>query len=106
MKKVFRIKGIKTVTIIILSIVLLWVGVVTVDCIRLRNSQCGTKPFITLQEEDGDTILSYTGLGYTVNYRIDIGEVTTENGTTYVEQLGYGADFWLFDKVLVWGWIE
>lgn len=106
MQKVFRIRGIKTATIIMVSIALLWAGFVTVDCIRLRNAESGTRPFITLYEEDGDTVVSYTGLGYTVKYHVDIGEVTTENGITYVEQLGYGAEFWLFDKLLVWGWIE
>lgn len=106
MKRLFKIKGVKIATIVVAALVLLWVGFVSIDCIRLRNSSCGTKPFITVREEDGDTLLNYTGLGYTVKYHVFIGDVTTDDGIFYVEQLGYGAEFWLFDKVLVWGWIE
>lgn len=99
-------KKIKIIGVILTSAVFLWAGFVTIDCIRLRNSKTGTKPLITIREEVSENLLSYTGLGYTIKYKAEIGDVLEKNDITYIEQLGYGADFWLFDRVLVWGWIE
>lgn len=96
----------KTALVAALIVFALCVSYITVDCIRLRNAQTGTKPLITLSETVTDTRTTYTGLGYTVQYYTDIGDVTQNDGTTYVEQLGYGAEFRLFGKLLVWAWVE
>ena len=107
-------KTLKIIGIIIVCIVLIWGIYVTVDCIRLRNGK-GTKPLITIGEETKPLITigeekteyrtTYKGLGYTIKYYVDIGNITENDGMTYIEQLGYGAEFRVFN-ILIWAWVE
>lgn len=75
---------------------------VTTDCIRLRYAESGTKPFITVDFEETENRDAYTGLGYSVRYYTD--RYTDENGVA--AESYYGAEFRLFDKILIWAWIE
>ena len=68
---------------------------VTVDCIRLRGTDACTKPFLTLSEEYQGERVTYNGLGYKVVYRIS----ESDNQC-------YGAEFYVLDDFLAWGWIE
>ena len=92
----------KRVFTVIAILLIVYVLFITVDCIRLKKAQMGTKPFITIrlaEYENGD---KYIGLGYSIKYykdrRVDI------NGN--IEERGYGAEFRLFDKILIWAWVE
>lgn len=89
----------KNICIIIVCIVLLYVMFVTVDCIRLRNSPTDTRPIVTLKAVENEN--KYIGLGYSVRYYVD--KIEDSDG---VLVLGYGAEFKLFDKILVWAWAE
>lgn len=89
----------KNICIIIVCIALLYVMFVTVDCIRLRNLSTDTRPIVTLKAVENEN--KYIGLGYSVRYYVD--RIEDSDG---VLVLGYGAEFKLFDKILVWSWAE
>ena len=75
---------------------------ITVDCFPLKEAKMGTKPLITMGVEEANNKIVYEGIGYSVETGNDI----TINETTYIEQLGYGAEFPLFDEIVIWVWIE
>ncbi len=77
----------------------------TVDCFRLRDSKIGTKPFITLNKQLTQNRITYYSLGYHIQYYTDIIE-TENNGIILKEAKGYGAEFRLFNKILIWAWAE
>lgn len=88
---------IKAILIAIAVIIVVHAGFVTADCIRLESSEPGTKPLIITGMIKTDTRTEYSGLGYTVEYY--------SNGCN-AEKPYYGAEFRLFDKILVWAWVE
>lgn len=92
----------KKVFIAIIILLAIYISFVTVDCVRLRNAKTGTKPFITVSLAEYENGNKYIGLGYSVKYykdrNIDI------NGN--ILEMGYGAEFRLFDKILIWVWVE
>lgn len=94
----------KKIIWVLLLALIAYASFVTVDCIRLRYG--AEKPLITVGEEITDTRVTYYGPGYSISNYVNIGEIWTEDGITYVEQLGYGAEFRLFNKILIWAWIE
>lgn len=91
---------------IIITVLSVLIGVyslfVATDCIRLRYAESGTKPIITVSLAEYENGNKYTGLGYSVKYYAD--RYTDENGVAV--ESNYGAEFRLFDKILVWAWIE
>ena len=94
-------KILKKILIIFGILLLLFCSYVTADCIRLRNAKSGTKPFVTIslaEYENGD---KYTGIGYSIKYYKD--KYTDANGNNV--ESGYGAEFRLFDKILIWAWV-
>ena len=96
----------KIMWIIILAIILIgYMGYVVTDSIRLRNSKLGTKPIITISEESTEDKLTYIGIGYSITYYKNIDKIE-ENAMTLIEQLGYGAEFRLFNRILIWAWVE
>lgn len=68
---------------------------VIIDCIRLKGADSCTKPFLTLSEEYRDESVTYNGLGYKVVYKI-----------SEYDNRCYGAEFYVFDDFMAWGWIE
>ena len=92
----------KKILIIVIALLVLYAAFVTVDCIRLKNSATDTKPIITLSEPDYDRGTKYMGMGYTIAYYKD--PVIDENGNTTYRACG--AEFRLFDRILIWAWIE
>ena len=92
----------KKAIIILMVLLLAYAAYVTADCIRLRKAPSDTKPLITVSEPEYEKGTKYIGLGYSIAYYREA--VTDENGNTAVS--GYGAEFRLFDSVLVWAWIE
>ena len=71
----------------------------------MKNAKRGTKPLITISEYETDSRTGYKGLGYTIEYYVDKDE-QKEGDMTYINVYGYGAEFRLFDKIMVWAWIE
>ena len=88
----------KKVLIVIGIIFAIYILFVTVECIRLGNADRVAEPIITVSSEKYDNRSKYTGLGYSVIYHVD-GQENTDGDI-------YGAEFRLFDSILVWGWIE
>lgn len=81
----------KKKTFIILGIIIaIYVSFVTIDCIRLKNSGIGTKPFITINIKDYENGNEYTGLGYSIRY------FYSEN------TFGSGVEIKLFNIIPIW----
>lgn len=93
--------------IIGLSIILVvYITFVVIDCIRLRHAVNYTKPLITISENIVENRVIYYGLGYSVSYYID-REIIINNDVTLIGGTGnYGAEFRLFNKLLIWAWVE
>ncbi len=102
MKKFSRV-----LIITISSAILLYGLFVGVDCVRLNKADKSEPPFIITKpvkiEKD---IVKYTGLGYTVTYKTNKEQETEENGSRNAIYDICGAEFRLFDKILLWAWIE
>lgn len=96
MKKVLKILG-----IVLLCLILLWCLYVTVEAIRLRTMKLGSEPLITLERIEDDMKHYYKGLGYSVTYQVE-----TKRDYDLVLIKVYGGEFRLFDKILIWAWIE
>ena len=90
------------ILIVIGAIIIIYILFVTIDCFRLRNAKSGTKPFITISLAEYENGNKYTGLGYSIKYYKD--KQVDINGN--IEESGYGAEFRLFDKILIWAWVE
>ncbi len=103
-------KFIRALIITISSAILLYGAYVCVDCVRLSRVGTSDKPLITINEIRGEDYWKCEGLGYTVTYKFDpekavaSGEEGEENA--YPGSHIYGAEFKLFDKILLWAWIE
>ena len=96
----------RNVLIAILIVVALWLVLVLVDCIRLKNSEYYTEPLIKVTQEITEDKVAYTGLGYTVTY-IQEKEVTHVGSDYRAVAIGAeGAEFRLFGKLLIWAYIE
>ena len=62
----------------------------------------GLKPLITISLGETENGNFYKGLGYSVRYYIDNVQVSSD----LVNSRIYGAEFRLFDKILIWAWVE
>ena len=92
--------------IIISSAVLLYGVFVGVDCVRLYNADESKPPIIiTKPTKIQDDEVKYTGLGYTVIYKTKAEIPTEENESKNAIYDICGAEFRLFDKILLWAWI-
>lgn len=98
-----KYKGIIIGVAIILAIYIVFVAI---DCIRLRYALSYTKPFVTVSENVTENRATYYGLGYSVSYYID-RDTTINNDVIAIGGTGaYGAEFRLFNKLLIWAWVE
>ena len=95
----------KIILITILTIIISITLYISFDCIRLRNSSYGTKPLITINEKTTKNRLVYTGLGYKIEYYLNPPKEDFNNPLKNEERF-YGASFLLFDKIIIWGWVE
>ena len=80
----------------------MYVLFVTVDCVRLRYAKSGTKPLITISLGETENGNVYNGLGYSVRYYTD----KKQKSSDLILIRCYGAEFRLFDKILIWAWVE
>ena len=87
--------------IIILIGIICSVTFITVDCVRLKNSNRYTKPIITISEKNimknGIQDVTYYGLGYSVRYYT--GSSIDGN---IVHVYGYGTKIFLFNIIPIW----
>ena len=103
-------KFLRVLVITISSAILLYGLFVGIDCVRLYKVRESGKPLITVNEIRGKDFWECQGLGYTVTYKfnpqkdVDSEEEGKQNG--YPGSHIYGAEFRLFDKILLWAWIE
>lgn len=85
---------------IILTLLALIVAVygifVFADSKRLEKADKGTKPIITISEDEENH--SFMGLGYNVKYYLNEGETEYKNA--------YGAECRLFGKILLWAYVQ
>ena len=102
MKRILR-----NVLIAIFIVIALWMILVIVDCIRLKNSTYYTYPLINLKQDVTQDDITYTGLGYTVKY-IQEKEINYTPGSDVITSTtgATGAEFRLFGKILIWAYIE
>lgn len=94
-----RLKKLSPALAIILVLFVFYGTLACIDAVRLKD-KIGEKPIITVREERENNTVKYEGLGYSVIYHF--GEITDEG----VAVDGCGAEFRLFDKFLLWAWIE
>lgn len=100
-------KLIKPLVIIICSLILAYGLFVGVDCVRLYNADESKSPIIITQPTKiQDDEVKHTGLGYTVIYKTKAEIPTEENESNNAIYDICGAEFRLFDKILLWAWIE
>lgn len=96
----------KSIIIGLLILIIIYITFVVIDCIRLKNSVSYTKPFITIDEEITSNRTTYTGLGYSVSYYRD-RQTVIDNDVVAIGGTGaYGAEFKLFNTILIWAWVE
>lgn len=67
------------------------------------NSRLYEKPFITINMEEYENGNKYIGLGYSVKYYRKTQKIVND-GIDVLAESGYGAEFRLFDKILIWAW--
>lgn len=103
-------KFLRALVITISSAVILYGVFVGIDCVRLYKVGESEKPLITVNEIRGEDYWKCEGLGYTVTYKFDPEkEVSSEEEgkqNAYPGSDIYSAEFKLFDKILLWAWIE
>ncbi len=80
----------KIIGIVVLFLLLSWMLLVAIDCIRIKNAKIGTQPFITINIKDYENGNKYTSLGYSVMYY-------KINNTA-----GYGTEIKLFDAITLY----
>ena len=100
-------KFLKVLLITISSLILLYGVFVGVECLRLQNSFESKPPIITTQDAQiEDYSIKYTGLGYTVTYRLYEKPGLNEQESYSPLYDVCGAEFRFFDKIMLWAWIE
>lgn len=103
-------KIIKCLVTISCSLILIYGAFVGIDCVRLYKAGESNKPLITTNEIRGEGYWKCDGLGYTVTYKFDPEKAVAfeEEGkeNAYPGSHVYSAEFRLFDKILLWAWIE
>ena len=100
-------KNISRILIITISSVILLYGIyVCIDCVRLYNAEESKPPIVIIQPTQiQDDEVKYAGLGYTVTYKINEEIEAKENASLNAIYDVCGAEFRLFDKILLWAWI-
>ena len=99
-------KFIRFLIIIISSAVLLYGAFVGIDCVRLYKVGESNKPLITIYEVYEGNYWICQGLGYSVTYQTKENMPTEENENNNATYDICGAEFRLFNKILLWAWIE
>ncbi len=94
----------KKIIILFASLIICYILFVTIDSFRIKNNSFkNIKPLITISESRNNKSINYTGLGYTVKYNIDTNYNQDSNNN---EVTIYGAEFRLFNKILIWAYIS
>lgn len=91
----------KKVFLFIVILILFWTFLITIDSVRFSRKRINVKPIITLNSKQKDNKIIYKGLGYSINYYITEIEINNQK-----QEKCYGAEFRLFNDILIWAWIE
>lgn len=89
MKKLFKF---------ILFLVFMYALFVTIDCVRLKNSDEFTKPLLVFNEEVTKEEMNYQGLGYKVTYKVKRVKQTYDLEVISASE----GNFVLFDTFTLW----
>lgn len=91
---------------ILITIIVLYSLFIFVESARISKKGFKTKPIILLEEKVKDNYIIYKGLGYTVKYSpVDYDEDKLDlNNLDNAPHRS--AEFRLFNKILLWAWIE
>lgn len=85
----------KKFMLVIVSIIFLYFMFVGIDSYRIKSKPFEkVKPFITLEEVNKDNSIIYYGLGYSIEYYINDDESV------------YGAQFDLFNNIMLWAYVS
>lgn len=90
----------KFIGLILLFFIGIYIIFVTEESIRLSND-IKAKPLIVLEKSIINNATTYKSIGFKLTNRY--GKAQTEEIKNIV---CIGREFWLFDKILVWGWIN
>lgn len=96
MKKIIRV---------LVIVIIIYAIFVLLEAVRLRYfyKQTLITPLITITEYENEDLTrgKFEGLGYSVTYYYNPIFHSNDN----VQQEIYGAEFRLFDKILIWAWV-
>ena len=99
-------KILKVIAIGLVSLVLFYGVFVGIDCLRLQNAFESKPPIITTQATQINAFsIKYMGVGYTVTYRLYEPVAAEDYDSSNSVYEVSGAEFRLFDKILLWAWI-
>lgn len=90
---------IKVVVIVIISIVLIYTLFIVEESIRLSRNTL-SEPLIVFEESYINGDVTYKSLGFTL--KTEYVNFPNSNDVAYP----ISQEFWLFDKILIWGWIS
>ena len=99
MKKLFKILG-----IILVILVIAYIVFISEECIRLMNDS-NAEPLIVFKMED-DTVnnkKTYYSLGFNLNKDYLIEEKSSDD-LVFIRYVG--EEFYLFNRFMIWAWIE
>lgn len=96
----------KRIIKIVVIVIIIYAILVLMEAVRLRYfyKQTLIKPLITISEEENEDLTreKFEGIGYSVTYYCNPTFYSNDN----VQNEIYGAEFRVFDKLLIWAWIE
>lgn len=104
-------KSIKTFVIVIISLVSLFLIFIVEESIRIKSNS-GAKPLfivnqtkscVSCMEVGDEALIEYKSLGYKIKVRYSISPKSTEDNK--IVQV-IGKEFFLFNKLRLWGWIS
>lgn len=94
-------KILKKILVVVIIVLILWAIYITIDCIRLKNSEFNTHPLINLGESVDMESITYTGLGYTISYALNNDNFLEGEPDTGIND----AEFKLFGLIPIWSYI-
>lgn len=94
-----NLKNFVTIILVLLFIILI---LMVMDSARLKDEPYGTEPIITVNVEYTDEYVRYDGILYSMRYLTK----TPQSESNYEKSSIYGAEFWLFNKKLMWSKVD
>ena len=94
-------KVVKVIGIVILSFILAYTLFIVEESIRLSNNSL-SEPIIIFEESYSGSVgdATYKSLGFTL--KTEYGSINGSNDLV----MPVAQEFWLFDRFLIWAWIN